>query len=602
MPHAPGLVGSVTTGERLASWRTVIEAAVTSAVTAALALLVFGPIWSRMDGPLGDGDMLATYVNADNWGLFHYSPTTQFGFPIGMDLNYSPNIDITQNSFARLVNLVSGSSFLGINLLLFLSFPLVAVLTYLLLRMVSRGGPVAIALATAFALIPYHFGRGLGHTYLATLYSGVTGMLLVFVIGLGLVPALMRRGDSSLARYVLGWIALVGLVLVTAWSGLYYAAFTAILGTAAVVWRIAQRDRWLDVLRGALPVVAVGILAVVGFVPGVLTVMSAPPTQPLAERMPIESVTFAGNLAMALIPAPISQLPGMWRYNEAVYAAIGASPVQNESTALTNYGTWITSACLVVFLVGLVVRARTGRPRRSALPLISYLTVVVVLFFVPWGLNYLVAGTLTAQVRAWNRLLPILLLLFVAGAAAALSRTRFGRLSGWSVVAAVVIVLVVAVEQVMPFRTAYAEGAARGSEARAAAEAYQAEVNAALPSDCGVLQLPYVVYPEQGLMAPELNDYEHFLQGLVNEDKDFSYGAVKNTEASAPLEDLGNRQPPGQVRELVAQGFCAIHLDRRGFTDQAWTWVTTDMRLQFGPPIATGGDGIWETYALPSAD
>ncbi len=88
----------------------------------------------------------------------------------------------------------------------------------------------------------------------------------------------------------------------------------------------------------------------------------------------------------------------------------------------------------------------------------------------------------------------------------------------------------------------------------AAAEAYQAQVNAALPSDCGVLQLPYVVYPEQGLMAPELNDYEHFLQGLVNEDKDFSYGAVKNTEASAPLEDLGNRQSPGQVRELVAQG------------------------------------------------
>ena len=102
-------------------------------------------------------------------------------------------------------------------------------------------------------------------------------------------------------------------------------------------------------------------------------------------------------------------------------------------------------------------------------------------------------------------------------------------------------------------------------------------------------------------MAPDLNDYEHFLQGLVNEDKDFSYGAVKNTDASAPLEDLGNRQPPGQVRAPVAQGFCAIHLDRRGFTDQAWTWVTNDMRLQFGPPVATGRDGIWETYALPSA-
>ncbi len=60
-----------------------------------------------MSGPLGDGDMLATYVNADNWGGFAYAPTTQYGFPLGMNLNYSPNIDITENSFARLVNLVS---------------------------------------------------------------------------------------------------------------------------------------------------------------------------------------------------------------------------------------------------------------------------------------------------------------------------------------------------------------------------------------------------------------------------------------------------------------------------------------------------------------
>ena len=516
-----------------------------------------------------------------------------------MDLNYSPNIDITQNSFARLVNVASGSSFLGINLLLFLSFPLVAVLTYLLLRLVSRGGPVAIALAVAFSLIPYHFGRGLGHTYLATLYGGVTGLMLVLMVGLGLMPSLLR-GDGSRRRRVTVWLLTAALVTVTAWSGLYYAAFALILGAAAVIWRIAQRDRWIDVMLGAVPVAGVGLLALLGFVPGAVTVLSQPPSAPLAERMPIESVTFAGNLAMALIPAPISQLPGMWRYNEAVYAAIGAAPVL-ENTALTNFGTWITSACLVVFLVGLVVLSRRARLSGSPLPLVSYLTVVVILFFVPWGLNYLLAGTVTAQVRAWNRLLPILLLLFVAGAMAVLANTRLGRVGAASVVAAVAIVAVVLVEQVIPFRAAYAAGAARGAEAATAARAYQEQVNAAIPDDCGVLQLPYVVYPEQGFMAPDLGDYEHFLQSLVNDGKDFSYGAVKSTEASEPLEDLGNRQPPEQVRQLVEQGFCAIHLDRRGFTEKAWQWVTLDMRMQFGPPIATGNDGDWETYVLPAA-
>ena len=50
--------------DRYLSWRTTIEAGVAGLITTALTLLVFGPIWSAMTGPLGGGDMLATYVNA----------------------------------------------------------------------------------------------------------------------------------------------------------------------------------------------------------------------------------------------------------------------------------------------------------------------------------------------------------------------------------------------------------------------------------------------------------------------------------------------------------------------------------------------------------
>ncbi len=586
-------------GGRLLSARTGIESLVTATVATVLALLVFGPIWSRLTGPLGNGDMLATYVNADNWNGYAFGVTTHYGFPLGMNLNYSPGIDITENSFARLVDVISGSPFLGINLLLLLSFPLVAVLAYLLLRMVSRGGPVAIALATAFSMIPYHFGRGLGHTYLATLYSGVTGLMLAFLVGLGFLPRILQQGSRGRRLANLGLVT--ALVLVTAWSGLYYAAFALILGLAAVLWRIVQGDRWRAVLAGAAPVISVGVLAVLGFVPGLLAVVGSPPSAPLSVRMPIESVTFAGNVAMALIPAPISQLPGMWRYNEAVYAAIGAAP-QLENTALTNFGTWVSSACLLAFLVGWIVRARTDRPATSSLPFIGYLITVVLLFFIPWGLNYLVAGTITAQVRAWNRLLPILLLLFIAGGMAAIARTRLGRTGPASIGVALAILVVVVVEQVLPFRAAYAQGAADGTAAMTEAREYAEAVNAAVPARCGVLQLPYVVYPEQGPMPPDLNDYEHFIHALVNDDKDFSYGAVKNTEAAIPLADLGNRQSPEQVAHLVDLGFCGIHLDHRGFTDRAWTWLTNDMTAQFGPPVATGKDGLWAFYALPGSD
>ena len=175
--------------------RVALEAAISAVVALALSLIVFGPLLGDLDVGWSGGDMLSTYVNTATWGGFSYPVTTQFGAPLGMNLNYFPGIDITENTFAMIVNAVTGSTFLGLNLLLVLSFPLVVALAYLTIRMTGLQGPLAIALAVAVTFIPYHWGRGLGHTYLATLYSAVIGLALVLLIGSGLLERLMREGD-----------------------------------------------------------------------------------------------------------------------------------------------------------------------------------------------------------------------------------------------------------------------------------------------------------------------------------------------------------------------------------------------------------------------
>lgn len=578
---------------RFLSPRTAIEAGVTAVLSSLLTLVVFGPILGRLTDPLGPGDMLATYVNADVWGGFGFLTTTHYGFPDGMNLNYAPSIDIVQNAAAQLVNLASGSAFLGINLVLLLSFPVVAVLTYLLLRVVSRGGPIAIALAVAVTFLPYHFGRGLGHTYLATMYAGVTGTLLAVLIALGLLPRLLARGTDRRAAIIAGTVVLI---VLTAWSGLYYAAFAIILTTAGVLWRLIRGDGWRRLLTAAAIPVTIAVLALAGFVPALMAVGQEAPVQPLADRSAQESVTFAGSLSMALTPAPISQLPGMWRYNEAVSVDYRENPPL-ENTALTNYGTWVTTACLAVFVVGWIIRARRREAANTALPAVGFLTGITVLFFVPWGLSFLIASTVTAQVRAWNRLLPVLLLLLVAGAMAALVRTRWDRTSALTAVGAALVTALVLVEQVMPFRAAYAEGAATGQVVRDLAVEYANAVNTAIPERCGVLQLPYVNYPEQGTIE-NLNDYEHFVHPLVNRDKDFSYGAVKGTSPAALAAGLNPVPTPGEVETLRALGFCAIHVDRRGLSRPLDRLITAELGVRYGEPVATGRDGAWVLYDI----
>ena len=247
--------------------RIAVEAAIAAAIAFALSLIVFGPLLGRLDVGWAGGDMLTTYVNSAAWSGFSYGDTTQFGFPLGMNLNYFPGIDITENTFALIVNAVTGSTFLGINLLVLLSFPLVAALAYLVIRMTGLQGPLAISLAVAFTFIPYHWGRALGHTYLSTLYSAVVGLALVLLVSSG--PS---SGSGATDRVDAAWslLAVAVMVVVVAWTGVYYVVFTLILGVFALLWRLAHRARWTAIGLDAIPFVGVAVLAVIGFLPSLL--------------------------------------------------------------------------------------------------------------------------------------------------------------------------------------------------------------------------------------------------------------------------------------------------------------------------------------------
>jgi len=306
---------------------------------------------------------------------------------------------------------------------------------------------------------------------------------------------------------------------------------------------------------------------------------------------------------MALLPLPWSQIPGLSHYNEKVSAAIAAGPY-GESTAATNYGTWITSLAVVVILVALVVRTRRGTrdftygAPRASLSFIVYLIIVTTLFFVPWGLNYVFAGTVTAQIRGWNRLVPVLLLLFLLGAAAALHRTGAARRLAASLPIAVVVLALVLVDSVLPFRATYADGARLGGELTQAARDYAAATNASIPEHCGILQLPYMAYPENGYTRA-IPDYDNFYAALTNPGKDFSYGSVKFTPASIWASQLPQVPTDEQLALLRGAGFCAISVDFRGYLGEQTTPVFDDMSMRFGAPIASGLDDSWQLFRIP---
>lgn len=585
--------------------RALIEGMLAALIAGAMSMAVFGPVMRWLAVGWSGGDMLSTYINVEVWKGFRYAVTDQYGFPLGMNLNYFPGIDITENTFAQLVSSVTDRPFVGLNFLILVTFPLVAFLTYFLFRMTGLTGPLAVAGAVAFSLIPYHFGRALGHTYLATLYSAVTGMALVLLIGSGQWRKLvsLMRGPTTKRVTRLGLAAVIaGLIGVTAWTGVYYAAFTLLLGSAALLWRFSHGATWRDLIIDSLPLVGVAALAMIGFLPSVLTTLSDPPIGVLGDRFAYDSVVFAGFLAVLLLPMPASPLPGLDFYNRNVSEAIAAGGWV-ESSAQSNYGTWITLAALLTLVGGLIARTRrrldiTPETSNRVTPTyIAYLLTVSLLFFMPWGLNYLFANTVTAQIRAWNRLTPIMLLLMLLGAAAVIWNTRLVKSRALSVSATVLVLMLTFTDSVFPFRNAYADVVSEGASMTRAGREYATSTNSTIPENCGVLQLPTMGYPEAGKIGG-LNDYEHFWPSITNPGKRWSYGAVKATDAFIWAGQMPDIPTDEQVSLMRGADFCAIHLDVRAWRDEEVPVIVKELSARFGPPRAAGNDGTWQLFDI----
>lgn len=593
---------STSTFSRNAFWWEITATALLSFL---LSLIALAPALRNITSAWGAGDTLSSYVNANQWNWLWFSNSTSFGYPLGMNSNLFPSIDITQNTFAQIVNTISGNPYLGINLLLVLSFPLVGALAYVSIRLTGLRGPLAVALALTFTFIPFHFSRGIGHTYLGVLYSAVTAVILAQLIGSGRVNQWLKRDASrSKKNTVLKRGALVVLVLVTAWSGIYFAVFALILMGTAWLWNLAQGQRGGALVRNAIPLIAIASLIVLAYIPALIARIADPPFAPLAVRLPYESVIFAGNLAAGILPAPIGFLDF---YNTKILEAFSAAPAL-ENTEIANFGTVITFLALIT--IGLAAFTSL----RRNLGLLTSMLAVSILFFIPWGANYLFAGIISPQIRAWNRFLPIILLIMLLLAATILANwlqqkkhnstnRSTNRATIWILAAA--ITTVTTITQVVPFTNTYREATGAAAQTTMDAIQYTGLINNAIEQNCGVLQLPAAKYPENGNLL-DMNDYEHFWTSLNDPSKSWTYGAVKNTSAAAWYNSLPEIPDSATTDLLARSGFCGIHVDLRAFVRPAQVRVLAELTGRFGSPILTfnpKGQPYWAFFTInPSAE
>jgi hypothetical protein len=493
-----------------------------------------------------------------------YFENPDLGAPNGQELYDYPVISMeTLNLLLfRILGLGTGDPALVLNLFFLLTFPLTALTAFLVLRGLAVSRAIALVIALLYTFLPYHFQRGETHVFLAAYYAVPLGAYLAIAV---------FRGDTLFGRWrpTLITAAMCAVVATASGSG-YYAVFTVVLVVVASVLRfVARREREALVAGGAV-VAAIAAVALLQLAPTIVYRAVNGGNDEVAQRFWFESENYSLRLTNLLLPVDDHRIDALARRKAEYVAQIP----QNESRA-ASLG--IVASVGFLWLIGVGLAATAGAGRRVDFGLhvgLATLTLAAVLIATTGGFSTFFA-VVWPQIRAWNRLSVFIAFFALAAVALLLGRLeRRLRAPVFAAVLAGLLALGVYDQTTKSFIPPYdAVKATWNADA-----SYFSSLDAELPSDAKVVQVPYEPFPEP---APTpIGIYEPAKPYLHTDGLRWSWGAMRGRPEDWAATIVG--KPPAEVVAAArGEGFDGILLDRAALGAAAAT-TEADFRAAVG--------------------
>jgi phosphoglycerol transferase len=303
------------------------------------------------------------------------------------------------------------------------------------------------------------------------------------------------------------------------------------------------------------------------------------PNQERAGRMPAEAEIYGLRIAQLLLPVTHHRLAWLAhlkeRYNRAALLVN-----ENDSAALGLVG----SLGFVLLLGRLLLRHEPdAQARETTVPLLarranrasplwqglSLLNLGAVLLAVRGGLGGLVAMRLT-WIRGYNRISVFIgfFALFAVVLGLEALRRRYARSARGNAAYLGLLGLLLCGGLLDQAPHGCIVPAARVRPAFAHDAAFLQRVEASVPAQSMIFQLPYAAFPEQGAVEA-MGDYELLRACLHSRTLRWSHGAMRGREADAWQRAVAGQPPPELVRTLIQAGFGGIYVDRFGYRDRA---------------------------------
>jgi hypothetical protein len=564
-------------GSRAIARRDIHGAFAAMALAGAAAFLVLEVWRAHLNAPFGYRDdtvlnlMAVKSVLESVW----YLENPSLGAPLGQKLYDYPVFsgDHLNLVIFKLLGLATSEPAAVLNLFYLLTFPLVALTAFVVMRTLRVSLGPAVVCSALYALLPYHFLRGETHVFLSAYYAVPLGAYLVLAILTG-KPLFDRNSTRTglLAFASRRTLATIGMCLVVAAASgsFYYSAFATLLIAAATALRFAATRSARALASGGAVAALIVALGAINLAP-VLVYRLANGTNHVNDRQPFESEYYSLRLTQLLLPLDSHRFGPFADVRRTYDRWSDSTGVDITEAALASLGT--IGALGLLGLLGSVLVGAVGAAERRPPHLVraaGTAAVVALLIATIGGFSSFI-GLVYPQLRAWNRLSVFIAFLAFVGVAVALDRLgallasrRAGRMI-FAGLLAFVFVLGALDQTSQKWVPSYDRVASEYASDRAFVRAIESR----LPNDAAVFELPYAAFPEYTPPPPGRTVVYDFLRPYLHSNGiRWSFGAMQGRQA-----DWASRLVDKPLRDVLpivsALGFKGLYIDRFGYVDDA---------------------------------
>ncbi len=456
----------------------------------------------------------------------------------------------------KLISFLSLNYAITFNIYFILTFPLTVLTSLYVLRQFNISTLPAIVGSLLFTFLPYHFFKGQGHFFLGAYYL-VPLMIMVIVW--------VCMGDFCFYGRIVSRKVFTGIAICIAVGSEipYYAFFSGFLlfvsGIFSTFRQISIKPLVITVMLSSVLFLTV----VVNALPSLVYSYRYGENH-VHERSPGESEFYGLKIVQLLLPVSGHRLASWARFKDA-YNRHAPLVNENDSASLGAIG-----GLGFLVLIGWPLYAKRESWNAELFSSLSTLNIAAVLLATVGGFGSMFALLISPQFRSINRVSVYIAFLSIFAVVLLLEKlaqtkwvqSKSGRRLFCGLLG-LILVIGLLDQTTRGFVPRYGQvKAVYQSDA-----AFINHVEASVPANAMVFQLPYMPFPESPVVG-DVVSYDHFRAYLHSETLRWSFGAMRNRDGDVWQRHVTVKPLHALVEAVAAAGFSGIYLDRYGYADR----------------------------------